>query len=1278
MKILSLTFSNLNSLKGTWHIDFTDDAFVSDGLFAITGQTGAGKTTILDAICLAIYGQTPRISNISTTQNELMSVDRGGCHSEVVVLMNENHGDKIYRFSFEQWRAGKKADGKLQPIKREISVLDSTSGEGVILETKPSLCDKKAVELMHMNFEQFTRSVMLAQGNFSAFLRADANEKGAILERITGTHIYAKISQKAFEVHKQKKEELHQLEQKVGDITLMDDESFMALKTSIDDTQSLIHDHDRELNTLEAVIHFYQEKHQANQEINKYKEDLIAAEEAIGAFAEQSALLLHANKAHEILPTYHELTQKKDALHQITATATALQQSLPLLHQSIHELQSQITTKEQALSHHKATHENNLPIFKQIRELDNLIHHHQINLEKISNDIHHNKDLIHASKETLASLHLEQDTVNQHLMSMNEKYEKMTPYPNIKQDLGILSGHYRELSTYLSQHRQNQQHFSEQNHEILQQEKSIEDKRIELRQKMDDVKAIETPNQSLADDINQILKHSLMIEMPNLENIAAYNVIFKERIHEVQKALSVIHQLKKTHEDHQKINEQIHQLTIDIHDTNTQKTALKKEIDELTQTTHQEQLTLSILQKNHELQQELLALKEYHAKLVEDEPCPLCGSLNHPYAQNHPFIHTADDDIKTAIHHAMQQIKSHENALQAHKETLANIQATKRHQETLCQSLMSQKNELANRLCDEYQHIIHEPCMSSIAKSSTLSPSHQADISSMSNDLSQLDMMSEQYLSQLTHAYDDFEALAVKFTQNNQQLHRLNQEIEKITQEGKHLKSTIETMKNHHHKLQSSMNEHEQSMFELITLINEKLIAYQKSPIQDLDYALTLVQHHIYDLTKLNDEYDTYHAQKQELTSKLSHLNIHLVNEQKQLDHHLAEVHQLNDKKQNLETQYHTHQKQREQLFGDKNVDDEDMALRGLIEESQRQLDDIQKIHHNKHQEYISLTEKINHHQEHISTLTKESDELTWRFDQLLIKQGFAHIDEFLAACMEDHERASLNEQEQSLSYALKQATDNLAYWHAKEEALREKQKNNPSPLYQLSLDELITKKDDLKRNQHELLTTIGKQRQQFITAEEERNKHSSLMSTIDDKKQDLKIWAKLDDLIGSKEGIKYRNFVQGLTLGLMLHHANQVLSQMDGRYVLIHDNKNNKSSLEISIIDTAQGSEIRSTKNLSGGESFIISLSLAMGLSKMSSENVNINSLFLDEGFGTLDDEILDIALSVLSSLKDTGKMIGIISHVQSLKERIPTQIQVKKIANGESRLLGSGVHRQ
>jgi exonuclease SbcC len=127
----------------------------------------------------------------------------------------------------------------------------------------------------------------------------------------------------------------------------------------------------------------------------------------------------------------------------------------------------------------------------------------------------------------------------------------------------------------------------------------------------------------------------------------------------------------------------------------------------------------------------------------------------------------------------------------------------------------------------------------------------------------------------------------------------------------------------------------------------------------------------------------------------------------------------------------------------------------------------------------------------------------------------------------------------------------------------------------------------------------------------------------------------------------------------------------MTDRYLLLRDAT---QPLELNVIDNYQAGEIRSTKNLSGGESFIVSLSLALGLSHMASKNVRVDSLFLAEGFGTLDEEALETALETLSSLHQDGKMIGVISHVSALKKRISTQIQVTPNAGGRSQITGPG----
>ena len=168
--------------------------------------------------------------------------------------------------------------------------------------------------------------------------------------------------------------------------------------------------------------------------------------------------------------------------------------------------------------------------------------------------------------------------------------------------------------------------------------------------------------------------------------------------------------------------------------------------------------------------------------------------------------------------------------------------------------------------------------------------------------------------------------------------------------------------------------------------------------------------------------------------------------------------------------------------------------------------------------------------------------------------------------------------------------------------------------------------------------------------------------------------WQALHDLIGSADGKKYRNFAQGLTFASVIAHANRQLARMNDRYLLTHDPAR---PLELDIIDNYQGGETRTTKNLSGGETFLVSLALALGLSHMAGENIRIDTLFLDEGFGTLDEETLESALDTLSALRADGKHIGVISHIAALTERIPTQIRITPEQGGRSRIDGPGCRR-
>ena len=163
--------------------------------------------------------------------------------------------------------------------------------------------------------------------------------------------------------------------------------------------------------------------------------------------------------------------------------------------------------------------------------------------------------------------------------------------------------------------------------------------------------------------------------------------------------------------------------------------------------------------------------------------------------------------------------------------------------------------------------------------------------------------------------------------------------------------------------------------------------------------------------------------------------------------------------------------------------------------------------------------------------------------------------------------------------------------------------------------------------------------------------------------------WGRLNELIGASDGKKYRNFAQALTFEHLIALSNKQLQKMSDRYILKRTS-DTSNPFELSVIDKFQNSEERTAQNLSGGEKFIVSLSLALGLANMASKNLRIDTMFIDEGFGTLDSDYLDVALNALSNLQSEGKIIGVISHLTELKERIATHIEVVPSGNGHSKI--------
>src|SRR5690606_3801629 len=217
MKILAIRIKNLASLEGTTEIDFTQEPLCSAGIFAITGPTGAGKSTILDALCLALYAKTPRYAQAREIGIEITDVQGSTINqSDVRAILRDGTADgyaevdfvgvdgQHYRATWSVRRARNKAAGSLQQA--NIALKNLTTGSdigGKKTELLPEI-----TRLVGLNYEQFIRSVLLAQGDFTAFLKADKDQKASLLEKLTGTYIYSELSKKVFERYREEEQGL--------------------------------------------------------------------------------------------------------------------------------------------------------------------------------------------------------------------------------------------------------------------------------------------------------------------------------------------------------------------------------------------------------------------------------------------------------------------------------------------------------------------------------------------------------------------------------------------------------------------------------------------------------------------------------------------------------------------------------------------------------------------------------------------------------------------------------------------------------------------------------------------------------------------------------------------------------------------------------------------------------------------------------------------------------------------------------------------------------------
>ena len=366
MKILELRFKNLNSLYGEWVIDFTDPEFISNGIFALTGPTGAGKSTVLDAVCLALYGATPRLGKITKSTNEIMSRRTGECYAEVLF---ESQAGR-FRCHFSQHRARKKAEGDLQNPRHEIA---EGLENGQVIENQLRRVATVIIDKTGMDFDRFTRSILLAQGGFDTFLKADAEQKSKILEQITGTAIYSEISRRVHERKRDEREKLNILNAETSGIVILESEQEKKIQEDLVARQKQEAELTGKATETGKAITWLATIEALKKEILNLADEAVKLKADTEAFKPECSKLEQAVKAASLGGTYATFTAlRKQQADDLDALKTE-ESALPELEASANKQAESLKAAEQFTLKTKGDLKSAAPLIRKIRSLDQKI-----------------------------------------------------------------------------------------------------------------------------------------------------------------------------------------------------------------------------------------------------------------------------------------------------------------------------------------------------------------------------------------------------------------------------------------------------------------------------------------------------------------------------------------------------------------------------------------------------------------------------------------------------------------------------------------------------------------------------------------------------------------------------------------------------------------------------------------------------------------------------------------------------------------------------------------
>ena len=1124
MIIQRLTIHNIASIEDAT-INFAATPLSDSDVFLITGKTGAGKSTILDAICLALYANTPRMEN-NAMEGNIIEGNKSFKVDDTRQIMRRQTGEAFVSLSFigsngipyeAEWavaRAHKKPQGSLQAKTWTWKNLHS----GTTL-TKDKEIESERMAAIGLDFKQFCRTTILAQGEFTRFLNSKDKDKATILEKITGVDVYSRIGAKIHEMTSERKAHYEQALLSTENIHVFSEEETAGKKAEIEH--------------LDQLYDQAKQKKAQDETKRKWLQDSLMTEKSLRIAIEEYQ---HANQQLE--SEQHKTCEKLMAEWKQTIDAREWKRQVAV---SMQEEDKQRHTLACQATQYQRLLDGILCIREEMAAMEKTINNTTLSLEK-----EQHRNVVYEKASAIIS----------HLQSIMEGRMKMDDLQKrAAKDRKMIQGPLKEIIDQVREKLSSaQEAFTSAHNDLAENEQRLEEAQLptlrkELEQWQQRLEKLKTAIESI-DSLN----HE------------------KKRREEANKALDTL------------------QETI---------TSLEKEREKLTQAVHNTEVEHATWEKSLQLQRTTVDkwVKSIRLTLHEGDTCPVCRQQIHAALPH-------EDELDTLFQETQKAYDNIDKTLREQQQQLVQLTADIQSHQTLYG-----RNK---KLFDQDKSL-------DIAEEKAIKASNACGIATISHEtLALLDAERRQVKEKKLSV----EATIGKCEQLESTVKALRKEVEKrrlaTDTARKALEEAKETMvkyENDLHTIQQLM-ENEQARItdwegEVHSILSnhEWENDWRKQPLAFIDELKRDIKSH-QEQTKL----------LQETTLNLSNRSIAIDNVATTQDDIVAQM--------------PTWRAMEGTTLHRENV-------RGLS------FQDLQALANNivaNVKLCIDLMEKAGRERARNQSL----------LDQFL--QDHPQIDHLRLTELSSLDIHDINRMEREckerLDAALSKRTQLEQLQHQKQEQERQKPPRDEN-------DTIASLEEDIQKGELFMAETNEKKggiAQQLRKDEENKQSLQQLLDECQRRKAIYDQWTRIDQLLGDAKGEKFKKIAQSYILGSLIHSANTYMKSLSDRYTL----KVTPGTFIISIEDAYQGYVSRAASTISGGESFLVSLSLALALSDIGSR-LAVNTLFIDEGFGTLSGEPLQNAIRTLHSLHDkSGRHVGIISHVEELRERIPVQIQV------------------